>query len=64
MKTELGIRNKEIFVSHCLEKLKESTTKILVQQLFTDNKKFWKRGKALEIKPNGIQILRQLKIMI
>ena len=42
MKTELGTRNKEIFVSHYLEKLKESTSKILVLQMLLTIRSFGK----------------------
>ena len=48
MRTDLGIRSKEVFVSHYLEKLKESTMKVVVyREMLLDNKKFWKRVKPL-----------------
>ena len=53
MKTELGTRNKEIFVSL----LRKAKRKHLLADV-TDNKKFWKRVKPLEIKSKGIQTLR------
>ena len=42
MKTELGIKSEEIFVSHCLYKLKESTTKILIKQMLMRTRRFGK----------------------
>ena len=47
MKTELGIRSKEIFVSHYLENLRKSTTKILVKQMLLTLRRLWKRVKPL-----------------
>ena len=42
IRTELGLRNKEIFVSHYLEKLKKKHCEDLSIADVTDNKKFWK----------------------
>ena len=67
MKTELCTRNKEIFVSHCLEKRKKKHYEDLRLADVTDNKKFWKRVKPLfgnKIKGNSNIVLVESKDLI